>query len=80
MAKIRLLTPQTIVVHLTKLIEDQLISIESVLPEDRIQQLAKAFNGHEKDTLQSIKERHDEQFSWDDLKLYKASLSAKKTS
>jgi hypothetical protein len=78
-AKMRLLTPQTIVVHLTKLIEEQFIAIESVLPLERIALLEKAFDGNEANTLQAIKDQLGDSFSWDELKLFKASLSSKKT-
>lgn len=75
-AKIRVLTPQTIAGHFAKLIENQLISIESILPYDRIQELAKAFENYTEETLQPLKEKYGNEFSWDELKWYKASLAA----
>ena len=76
----RVLSPQTIAGHFAKLIENQLISIESILPFDRIQELAKAFENYSEETLQPLKEKHGNEFSWDELKWYKASLASKNNS
>lgn len=73
-AAIRKLTPQTISNHLAKLIESETIKISDVLPEDKIQELAKAFKGYKEETLNGLKEKHGDTFTWDELKLYKASL------
>ena len=75
-AEIRKLSEQTIHGHFAKLIENQMISIESVLPIDRIQQLAKAFENHTAVSLQPIREKYGDGFSWDELKWYKASLAS----
>lgn len=79
-AKMRVLSPQTIAGHFAKLIENQLISIESILPFNRIQELAKAFENYSEETLQPLKEKHGNEFSWDELKWYKASLASKNNS
>jgi hypothetical protein len=73
-AKIRVLTPQTIQGHLAKLIEAKTISIEDVLPEDKIEQLAAAFKGYNEETLNALKEQVGEKFTWSELRLFKASL------
>jgi len=73
-ASIRKLTPQTISNHLAKLIESETIKISDVLPEDKIQELAKAFKGYKEETLNGLKEKYGDTFTWDELKLYKASL------
>ena len=73
-AAIRKLTPQTIGGHLAKLIESETISINDVLPEDKIQELAKAFKGYKEETLNGLKEKHGDKFTWDELKMFKASL------
>lgn len=73
-AAIRKLTPQTISGHLAKLIESETISISDVLPEDKIQELAKAFKGYNEESLNALKEKHGDTFSWDELKMYKASF------
>ena len=73
-AAIRKLTTQTIHTHLAKLIENQTISISDVLPEDKIQELAKAFEGYNEDSLNPLKEKYGDRFTWDELKLFKASF------
>ena len=59
---------------MAKLIENQNISISDVLPEDRINELAKAFDGYSEDSLNPMKEKYGDTFTWDELKLFKASL------
>ncbi len=73
-AALRKLTPQTISSHLAKLIESNAISLYDVLPEDKIKELEKAFYGYKESSLQGLKEQYGDQFSWDELKWYKASL------
>ena len=73
-AAIRRLTTQTIASHLAKLIETETISISDVLPEEKIQELAKAFKGYKEETLNGLKEQFGDKFTWDELKLFKASL------
>jgi uncharacterized protein YpbB len=74
-AAIRKLTTQTINTHFCKLIEAETISISDILPEDKIHELAIAFNGYSEDSLNPLKEKYGNQFTWDELKLFKASLS-----
>jgi hypothetical protein len=73
-AAIRKLTTQTIGGHLAKLIESETISITDVLPEEKIQELAKAFKGYKEETLNGLKEQYGDKFTWDELKMFKASL------
>jgi uncharacterized protein YpbB len=73
-AKIRVLTPQTIQGHLAKLIEAKTISVFDVLPEDKIKELAAAFEGYNEETLNALKEQVGEKFTWGELRLFKASL------
>jgi uncharacterized protein YpbB len=73
-AAIRKLTTQTISNHIAKLIESETISISDVLPEDKIQELAKIFKGFKGDTVGELKEKYGDKFTWDELKMYKASL------
>ncbi len=72
-AKIRVLTKQTIYGHLAKLIEAQTISISDVFPEDKIQELTKAFDGYNEETLNDLKEKVGDKFTWDELRIFKAS-------
>ncbi|WP_309614218.1 helix-turn-helix domain-containing protein [Flavobacterium sp.] len=73
-AAIRKLTTQTIGGHIAKLIETETISITDVLPEEKIQELAKAFKGYKEETLNGLKEQYGDKFTWDELKMFKASL------
>lgn len=73
-ASIRKLTEQTIGGHLAKLIEAKSIKISEVLPEDIIVELAEAFKGFEGNSVTELKEKYGEKFSWDELKMFKASL------
>ena len=73
-AKIRVLTPQTIQGHLAKLIEAKTISITDVLPEAKINELAAAFEGYNEESLNALKEQVGEKFTWGELRLFKASL------
>ncbi len=74
-AEIRVLTKNTIYTHLAKLIESQTITISEILPEDKIYALTIAFEGYEEDSLNALKEKHGDKFTWDELKLYKASIT-----
>ena len=73
-AAIRKLTTQTIGGHLAKLIETETISIKDFLTEEKIQELSKAFKGYKEETLNGLKEQYGDKFTWDELKLFKASL------
>ena len=74
-ANIRKLTKQTIYNHLAKLIEIKAISVQEVLPEDKILALTKAFEGYTEASLNPLKEKYGDTFTWDDLKIFKASLA-----
>ena len=74
-AELRVLTKQTISGHLAKLIEAKTISISEVLTDDKIKALAKAFDGYTEASLNPLKEKHGDTFTWDELKLFKASLN-----
>ena len=76
-AAIRKLTSQTIGTHIAKLIESGTIAITAVLPEDKLLELEKAFKGYKEETLNGLKEQYGEKFTWDELKMFKASLNLK---
>ena len=76
-AEIRKLNTQTIGGHLAKLIENKSITISDVLSEEKIKALAEVFIGFTGDSVGALKEKHGDDFSWDELKMYKASLYAK---
>lgn len=75
-AKQRKLTEGTVYGHLAKLIQAGLISITDILPKDRLDALAEAFKDFDGESLNNLKEKHPDEFSWDELKLYRAGLSA----
>ncbi len=72
----RKLTPQTIGGHIAKLIESETVLITDVLPEEKIAELENAFKGYTSETLHGLKELHGDKFTWDELKMFKASLAA----
>jgi hypothetical protein len=74
-ATIRVLTKQTIYSHFVKLIQTKEVSISEVLPEDKIQDLATAFAGYKEESLNTMMEKHGDKFSWEEARMYKASLN-----
>ena len=75
---IRKFSRQTIISHMVKLIEMGSISIQEILPDDVINALEKAFEDYHEATLNPLKEKHGEQFTWDELKLYRAHIQSGK--
>ncbi|WP_293875420.1 helix-turn-helix domain-containing protein [Flavobacterium sp.] len=73
-AAIRKLTTQTISGHLVKLIEAKTILISDVLTEDKIQELSIVFKGYNEESLNALKEQMGDKFTWDELKMFKASF------
>ena len=71
-AGVRKLSAQTIGSHIAKLIENGTIAITEVLPKDILDELAKAFDGFTDATLTPLKEKYGDQFTWNELKIYKA--------
>lgn len=78
-ATLRKLTSQTISNHIAKLIETETIAIQDVLPEDKISELALAFKDYNEDSLNPLKEKYGNTFTWDELKLFKAALTVIKS-
>ena len=74
-ATIRVLTKQTIYGHFVKLIQTKAVSISEVLPEDKLQDLAAAFAGYKEESLNTLMEKHSSEFSWEEARMYKASLN-----
>lgn len=71
----RKLTPQTIYTHLSKLVQTGAVQLNDVLTEDKIKELAEAFHGYSEESLGPLKEKYGEKFSYNELRLYKASLN-----
>ena len=74
-AEIRKFTEETILGHLTKLIVSKTISISDILPEDKILELTEAFKGYSEESISPLKEKYGEKFSWNELRMFKASLN-----
>lgn len=74
-ATIRVLTKQTIYSHFVQLIQSKAVSLSEVLPEDKIQTLAKAFQGYKEESLNALMEKNSEKFTWNEARMYKASLN-----
>lgn len=73
-ALIRKLTVGTIMGHFTKLIQDKAVAINDVLPRDKIEELSELFKNYKEDSLNLLKEKVGDQFSYDELRMFKASL------
>ena len=74
-ANLRKLTVGTILGHFTKLIQDKAVSINDIMPEDKIDILKKAFYGYKEESLAPLKEQVGDAFSWEELRMFKASLN-----
>lgn len=70
----RKLTLSSVYAHFTKLIQMEVIELSDLLPEDKILALKKAFEGYNNEGLGLLKDKYGDEFSWDELRLYKASL------
>jgi len=73
-AKKRKLTETTIYNHFTKLIQMDVIEIDEILSNDKVSELAKAFEKYENESLSQLKEVYGDTFSWDELRLFRATL------
>ncbi len=73
-ASARLLTKQTIYNHFVRLIQTEKVAIEDLIPSDKIDELAAAFKGYKEESLNSLMEKHGDKFSWEEAKMFKASL------
>ena len=74
-ATIRVLTKQTIYSHFVKLIQTKAVAISEVLPADKMQDLAAAFEGYREESLNGLMEKHGQKFSWEEARMYKAILN-----
>ncbi|WP_343696141.1 helix-turn-helix domain-containing protein [Flavobacterium sp.] len=74
-ARLRKLTVQTIESHLTKLIQEKKVDIADVLPYDKILALREAFEFYQEETLSPLKEKYGDEFTWDELRMFKASIN-----
>ncbi|PBJ12738.1 helix-turn-helix domain-containing protein [Flavobacterium sp. ACN6] len=74
-ARMRKLNVQTIEGHLIRLIQAKKIDINEVLPYDKILALREAFQFYQEESLSGLKEKHGDEFTWDELKMFKASIN-----
>src|SRR5690554_3388279 len=74
----RKLTANTIYGHLAKLIAKRSITLADVLPSDRIAELYELFSNNPNKTSGELREISDNEFSWEELRLYRATLDLKK--
>ncbi len=73
-AKERQLSVGTISTHCTRLIKLEKIELSNVMPLEKINKLSDFFEDYDGGSLTPLKEQVGSQFTWDDLKLYQASL------
>nr|MBP6619294.1 helix-turn-helix domain-containing protein [Leadbetterella sp.] len=77
-AKTRVLSVGTIYTHFAKLVEQKRIDINDLMSPDRISEIGAAFEGFESNTpLGEIKAVLNDSITWEELRIYKASLVAK---
>ncbi|URM37855.1 helix-turn-helix domain-containing protein [Flavobacterium anhuiense] len=74
-ARMRKLNVQTIEGHLIRLIQAKKIEITDVLPYDKILALREAFQFYQEESLSPLKEKYGDEFTWDELKMFKASIN-----
>ena len=74
-AAIRVLTKQTIYSHFVQLIQSKAVSLSEVLPDDKIKTLAQAFQGYKEESLNALMEKNSDKFTWNEARMYKASLN-----
>ena len=72
-AEIRKLTASTIEGHFIKMIESQKLTINEVLSEEKINDLAAVLKDFTGESLGELMEMYPNQFTWNELKMYRAS-------
>lgn len=73
-AAIRKLTSQTIYGHFSKLIASGQVQLQDVMPDDKIEALTLIFKGFKGESLNELMEVHDDKFTWNDMRLFKAAI------
>ncbi len=74
----RKLTTNTIYGHLAKLIEQRAITLADVLPAARISELYELFSQNPGKTSGELREISNNEFSWEELRLFRATMDLKK--
>jgi hypothetical protein len=57
------------------MIQSQTIKINDLLPEDKILELTDVFYGYKEESISPLKEKYGDKFSWEELRMFKASLN-----
>ena len=70
----RVMSETTIVNHITSLLRQETITLDLILSKERISELDQLFSDYTEQSLTPLKEKVGESFSWDELKMYRASL------
>lgn len=78
-AQERKLTPTTIFSHLAKLIADGKIQLNEVLEESKIERLQQVFTSNVGKSLAEIKSASNDEFTWEELKLYQRTIPDSET-
>ena len=74
----RKLTVNTVYGHLAKLIEKRAVTLADVLPADKISKLYELFTQNSNKTNTELREISNNEFSWEELRLFRATLSLEK--
>ena len=70
----RVMSVGTIYSHITRLIQSGDIEISQVMEKEKLKALENAFEDYNEQSLTPLKEQVGDAFSWEELKLYRASL------
>ena len=73
-AAIRKVTQQTISNHLAKLVASGTIAVSALFSEEKIAALETIFKDDDQESLSDLKEKSGDTFTWEELKIFKASL------
>lgn len=73
-AKLRQFSPKTIYGHFEKLIQQEKVSIKDFIDDERLTYLQKTVGKEVTESLSELKEKVGGDVSWEELKLYRASL------
>jgi uncharacterized protein YpbB len=73
----RKLTIGTIYSHFTKLVQMKVLNVSDIMSNEKITALQNVFKDYNDEGLGILKEKYDDKFSWEELRLYKASLVKK---
>ncbi len=74
-ARQRQLSEKTIIGHFVTLLRAEKMELTELLDKDRIRELASYFEGYNEPTVSPLKEQLGDLATWDELRLYRASLN-----